>query len=123
MTLIFRRNIAGVTQRVGEIPLRLDEEQEISLFEWTATAVDKTSDLKVALRDLNSKYQDQAQIIQKFNDQLEDLIQAKREHENSLMEKFRDLLNAKKLKIRDQQRLLATAKIDPQKGSILYRSS
>lgn len=68
------------------------------------------------MRDLNTKYQTQADIIKKLNEQLEDLIRAKQEHETLLLEKFQALLNAKKLKIRDQQRLLAGAKVDPQKG-------
>ena len=116
LTLVFRRNISGVTQRLGEISLQLDENQEIALFEWTAIAADRASDLEIARRDLNVKYQDQSKIIQKLSEQLEDLIEAKKEHENMLLEKFQALLNAKKLKIRDQQRLLATAKVDPRKG-------
>jgi hypothetical protein len=46
---------------------------------------------------------------------LEDLIAAKATHENELLKKFCDLLNEKKSKIRDQQRLLASAKVDPVK--------
>jgi hypothetical protein len=53
------------------------------------------------------------------------LIRAKEEHEDALLHKFAELLNAKKLKIRDQQRLLATAKVDAEKGTylILTRSA
>lgn len=117
LTLVFRRNISGVTQRLGEISLQMDENQEIALFEWTATAADKASDLETALRDLDVKYQNQSKTIQKLSEQLDDLIEAKKEHENMLLEKFQALLNAKKLKIRDQQRLLATAKVDPRKAA------
>lgn len=116
LTLVFRRNISGVTQRLGEISLQLDENQEIALFEWTATAADQVGDLETALRDLNVKYQDQSKISQKLSEQLDELIEAKKEHETRLLEKFQALLNTKKLKIRDQQRLLATAKVDPHKG-------
>lgn len=45
--------------------------------------------------------------------QLEDLLKAKKDDEHQLLEKFRDLLNEKKLKIRQQQRLLAAADVDP----------
>lgn len=116
LILAIRRNISGVTQRLGEIILYLDEDQEISLFEWTATAADKAEKLETALGDLDFKYQDQSRKVHKLSEQLEDLIEAKKEHENTLLEKFRDLLNAKKLKIRDQHRLLASAKVDPRKG-------
>lgn len=47
--------------------------------------------------------------------QLEDLLKAKDDDERQLLEKFRDLLNEKKLKIRQQQRLLASAEVDPEK--------
>lgn len=46
---------------------------------------------------------------------LEDLIQAKDKDETALLEKFRDLLNEKKVRIREQQRLLASAEVDPDK--------
>jgi len=116
LILVFRRNISGITQRLGEIAFRQDNDEAIELYEWAAAAADTTTDLARAMRDLNTKYQAQADTIKKLNEQLEDLIQAKKQHETLLLEKFQALLNAKKLKIRDQQRLLAGAKVDPQKG-------
>lgn len=116
LVLVFRRNISGITQRLGEITFRQDNDEAIELYEWAAAAANTTTDLSRAMRDLNSKYQSQADTIKKLNEQLEDLIRAKKEHETLLLEKFQALLNAKKLKIRDQQRLLAEAKVDPQKG-------
>jgi len=54
--------------------------------------------------------------INKLNGQLEELINAKSEHESQLISKFVQLLNEKKLKIRNQQRLLASARVDPSKS-------
>lgn len=116
LLLIFRRNISGITQRLGEIVLRKDDDEAIELYDWAAVAADRTRDLAKAMQDLDTKYQAQSNVIKKLNEQFEDLIQAKRDHETSLLQKFQALLNAKKLKIRDQQRLLAGAKVDPQKG-------
>jgi hypothetical protein len=45
--------------------------------------------------------------------QLDDLVKAKKSHQDEMLRKFAALLNTKKLKIRDQQRLLAHAKVDP----------
>lgn len=42
-------------------------------------------------------------------------MQLKTENETQLLEKFSLLLNEKKLKIRDQQRLLASSNVDPSK--------
>ena len=117
LLLVFRRNISGITQRLGEIVLRKDEDEAIELYDWAAAAADMTANLATAIRDLDGKYQAQSEMIKKLNEQLEDLIQAKKDHERSLMEKFVTLLNAKKLKIRDQQRLLAGAKVDPRTGN------
>lgn len=43
-------------------------------------------------------------------------MEAKSQHENQLLANFAQLLNEKKLKIRNQQRLLASATADPTKG-------
>lgn len=44
-------------------------------------------------------------------------MHAKTEHENRLVANFVQVLNEKKLKIRNQQRLLASATVDATKGS------
>lgn len=46
---------------------------------------------------------------------MDELVKAKAEDETQLLEKFRDLLNEKKVKIRQQQRLLASAEVNPEK--------
>ena len=116
LAIIIRKNILGITQRLGEISLRKDDSQEIDSIKWAATAVMSFNTVEKNMEDLRVKYEEQSLIIEKLSQQLEELIKAKIEHENALIGKFRDLLNAKKLKIRDQQRLLATAKVDPRKG-------
>lgn len=50
-----------------------------------------------------------------MNLQLDELILAKKEHEDSLLEKCALLINEKKGKIRDQQRLLAVANVNSKK--------
>ena len=121
LSFVIRRNISGITQRLGEITLKaLDDEEagdRVELLDWLAIAVDRTASLEKKVEDLGSKYEEQGNTIQKLNQQLDELIEAKKEHEALLLEKFQALLNAKKLKIRDQQRLLASAKVDPQTGA------
>lgn len=118
LVIIFRKNISGITQRLGEISLRKDENQEIDSISWAATAVTRSTDLDTEVKDLKAKYEEQGRTIDKLNQQLENLIQAKLEHENSLLSKFRELLNAKKSKIRDLHRALARVKVDPQSGKL-----
>ncbi|KAB2579751.1 DNA double-strand break repair and VJ recombination XRCC4 [Lasiodiplodia theobromae] len=113
LKLTVRKNIEGITQRLGVIPLPEDRNTEIEFFEWTAIAVNAASVARGDARDLQNKCEAQQVTINKLKSQLDDLIQAKQDHEGALLAKFQDLLNAKKLKIRDQQRLLAGAKVDP----------
>ena len=47
---------------------------------------------------------------------MHELIEAKKDHERILISKFGDLLNAKKLKIREQQRLLVKANVEGYRG-------
>ena len=53
---------------------------------------------------------EQTQAVDKLNQQLEELIQAKKEHEDLLLLRCAVLLNEKKAKIRDQQRLMNVTK-------------
>lgn len=50
--------------------------------------------------------------VDELKDQLEELIEAKKADETELLEKFRDLLNEKKVKIREQQRMLMANDVD-----------
>ncbi len=69
--------------------------------------------LEISIQNLTSQLAAQKETIAKLDEQLEELIQAKKSHEEELLGKFALLLNEKKLKIREQQRLLAGAKVDP----------
>ena len=112
-----RKNISGITQRLGEVILKKDEDQEIDTITWVSTAVVRSQVLEQEAEDLRTKSKEQGELMKKLNKQLEDLIASKADHENVLLGKFREILNTKKLKIRDQQRLLATAKVKQGKGS------
>ena len=116
LVITLRHNISGITQKLGEIVLKADVEQELDIIGWAYTAVERSNNLESEVQDLEAKYDEQSRTMEKLNKQLDDLIIAKREHEDSLLEKFRELLNTKKLKIRDQQRLLAGAKADPRQA-------
>ncbi len=109
----FRNNISGITQKLGEILLKQNEDEEIDAIKWCGVAVQRSTNLEAEIQDLTARYDEQGKTIEKLNNQLEELIEAKKTHEGHLLEKFRELLNSKKLKIRHQQRLLASAKVDP----------
>lgn len=74
--------------------------------------VSKASALGDQISSLTDKLQAAEDTIAKLNARLEELVTARRDHENRLMANFVRVLNEKKLKIRNQQRLLAGAKLD-----------
>jgi hypothetical protein len=53
-----------------------------------------------------------------LNSSISELVTSKKEHEDLLMANFVHVLNEKKLKIRNQQRLLAAAKVDGDKSML-----
>ena len=120
LSIIFRNNISGITQKLGEMVFRKDETLVLDIIGWTGTAVGKSYGLDREIQELTSKYDDQSKKMEKLNDQLDKLIKAKIEHEDCLLQKFRALLNTKKLKIRDQQRLLTSAKYEPKQAAKLH---
>lgn len=64
---------------------------------------------------LRIKYREQQEALDKLNGNFRELNQLKDDHEIQLLEKFNLLLNEKKLKVKNQQTLLAGAKVDPEK--------
>lgn len=116
MSIVFRKSISGITQRLGEIVLTENQDLELDTVSWISIAVERYHVLGQQVLDLTAKYESAQQIIAKLNSQLEELVTAKKDHEDALLAKFRDLLNSKKSKIRDQQRLLAGARVDPKRA-------
>ncbi|MCJ1391476.1 hypothetical protein MMC18_004340 [Xylographa bjoerkii] len=118
LSIVFRKNISGIHQRVGEIVLKQDEEQEIDTIAWLKNAICRADKLEGEIEELSSKFREQNELVKKLNLQIEDMIKAQENYVSSSLERFMILLNAKKLKIRDQQRLLATAKVDSKTGRL-----
>ncbi|TAQ86131.1 hypothetical protein B7494_g5533 [Chlorociboria aeruginascens] len=114
MIITIQKRIEGITQRLGTLTLP-SQEEEVSIFDWCGLALSRSSTLSSALTTLQSQYATQQRTIQTLQSSLEELIKTKNDHENELLEKFALLLNEKKLKIRDQQRLLAVSNVDAKK--------
>ncbi|KAI1272598.1 hypothetical protein F5Y07DRAFT_288351 [Xylaria sp. FL0933] len=115
VSLSFRKNIQGITQRLGSINLDENDRTEISPFDWCVSAIESRTKVTEELAAATAKIESLENSINELKAQLEDFIASKEEDETQMLEKFRDLLNEKKLKIRQQHRLLAAAKVDPEK--------
>ncbi|KAK0386481.1 hypothetical protein NLU13_6316 [Sarocladium strictum] len=109
IALTVRKIIQGTTHRLGSITLNYTESEEIGLFDWCVAAVDASVDGRKALSDVESQKEALEADVKDYKRQLDELIQAKNDDETVLLQKFRDLLNEKKLKIREQQKIIAAA--------------
>lgn len=85
------------------------------MFEWCGLTLNAKQGATKELADLKEKLHEKNEETKKLNDTLKELVDLKNAHEDDLAQKFSILLNEKKLKIRDQQRLLAAANVDPEK--------
>ncbi|KAI9725439.1 MAG: hypothetical protein M1828_003110 [Chrysothrix sp. TS-e1954] len=110
LTLSVRQELSGITRTFGSVSLPYSPETEIGLFDWTALSTLSCNELSSKVETLTSTVADQDGALKRLQAQLDELIEAKKQHEDEILEKCRQLLNTKKLKIRDQQRLLAGAK-------------
>ncbi|KAF7502526.1 hypothetical protein GJ744_005631 [Endocarpon pusillum] len=115
VTITLRNRIDKITQRLGSVDLSQDDDAEIQLFDWCGSAIDQRSVLEAEQSDLRSKYESAQATVTSLEAKLEEFVKAKADHEEELISKFVLLLNEKKLKIRNQQRILSTAKVDKKK--------
>ncbi|KAK8199995.1 uncharacterized protein BKA78DRAFT_303091 [Phyllosticta capitalensis] len=116
INLTLRKNIAGVTQRIGAIRLPEDNDTEISLFHWAGDAVLREDAERREKKAAQATVVTKENECRKYKGQCENFTKVKPNHETAILAKTTTMMNAKKLKIRDLQRLLACAKVDPAAG-------
>lgn len=91
------------------------EKVEMSLFDWCGTIITSKDKSSHELHSLQTSLREKDAQIKKLEDSLSELVTLKERYDNALLEKFSLLLNEKKLKIRDQQRILASSNINQAK--------
>ncbi|KNG80818.1 hypothetical protein ANOM_011055 [Aspergillus nomiae NRRL 13137] len=123
LVITIRKRIQTITQRLGSVTLRQDDQQSIQLFDWAGLAAVRAYTLEQRFTSLLARYRSAETMIRQLNKQLEEFVSAKTQHEEQLIVNFVQLLNEKKLKIRNQQRLLATAKVDREKVSCIQNAT
>ncbi|KAL4788407.1 hypothetical protein BJX76DRAFT_353162 [Aspergillus varians] len=119
LVIIVRKRIQAITQKIGSLTLQQNDEQGIELFEWSNLAITRANILEQRFNSLLGRFRTAENTINLLNKQLEEFISSKTQHEQQLMSGFVQLLNEKKLKIRNQQRLLTSAKVDTEKLSTM----
>lgn len=119
ITITIRRRVAGINQRLGAITLNHKADEAIQLFDWCGSAALEREQFKADLAAETAKVEDLDARVTELKDQLDELTQAKKVREAELLEKLCGLLNEKKVKIREQQLLLKSARMDESKLAAL----
>jgi hypothetical protein len=97
-----------VQHTLGSLKLEPTDD-EFDLFAYLNTAIEARETAENGSESLKSDLAAANVKVTALERQLKDLTEAKLAHENALLSKFSGLINSKKLKIRDQQRLLTTS--------------
>ncbi|KAJ4362595.1 hypothetical protein N0V95_001400 [Ascochyta clinopodiicola] len=111
-----RQDVHGIKVTWGEIVLPKDDEFEFNPFEWAQASAQAHSQTLRELVELKARIDTEKDTIAELHAQLNDFIKTKDEAETAMLQQFMELLNEKKRKIRDQSRLLASAKVDKSTG-------
>ncbi|TWU78730.1 hypothetical protein ED733_006480 [Metarhizium rileyi] len=106
ISLVIRRQVEGFTQRLGSVTLNYNGNEAIELFEWCAASVDAVTQAKESSSASASQVEALQSSVDELKAQLDELVAAKQEDEVAMLQKFRDLLNEKKVKIREQQKII-----------------
>lgn len=112
-TITIRKIVGAITQTLGRVELRQKKDEETDLFDWIDAAAASSDHLRTQLQEFQTSSTEQQDEIARLKAELDELTKAKHDHEKELLSKCAALLNEKKLKIRDQQRLLSHSKVDP----------
>ncbi|KAH0062809.1 hypothetical protein KCU86_g25354, partial [Aureobasidium melanogenum] len=93
LTITIRNKISGITQRLGVITLDKDEDEDIQLYDWTGFAVSRADGLAHQLATFQSTVAEHQKTIDDLTAQLDDLVKAKKSHQDEMLRKFAALLN------------------------------
>lgn len=97
---------------LGEIVLTQDDEFEFNPFAWAQVSAMAHLQTMSEISELRAQMKKEQDTIVKLSAQLDDFIKTRDETEAAMLQYFMELLNEKKRKIRDQNRLLAGVKIE-----------
>lgn len=114
LVISLRTSVQDITQQLGSIELaNTKDESGVDLWAWANQLADQRDELRKQAAEQDEQASSEARNVDVLQKQLDDLVQAKTEHERELMTKFAMLLNEKKFELRRLQQVLSTAKVDP----------
>lgn len=92
--------------------MRYETNETIELFDWCGISADALTQSQQSAAESVSKLSGVQASVEDLKRQLDELIQAKQEDELVLLESLKDLLNEKKVKIRQQQAIIAELSVN-----------
>lgn len=90
-------------------------EASIELFDWCAESIRGRDKLERDVVELRREHESLKTLVAEETAKIQELARSKQEFEATHDSWLKDLLNEKKVKIRTQEQLLATAHVDPDK--------
>ncbi|ODA81627.1 hypothetical protein RJ55_00128 [Drechmeria coniospora] len=106
ISLTIRRQVQGITQRLGAITLKCNQDEQLDLFQWCGWSLKALAKSKQETALSSRGAQELEGAVMSLQAELDDLIKAKAEDESALLQKFCLLLNEKKAKIREQKQII-----------------
>lgn len=109
--------LPDMQRKSGELKLRrsIAAESSIDIFDWCAEAVSARRRLERDVAELRRKQDDLQKLVAAETARFRELERSKHEFEQQHDSWLKDLLNEKKVKIRMQEQILATAHVDQSK--------
>ena len=120
LVITFQNRIGGITQRIATIELAEADADEESFIEWTKLAVARENAAEDRMVTLEAEIEAYKKKTEELEATMSRFVKAKSEYEKNLFAKFALLLNEKKVKIRNQQRILKTSDLKPAKLEELH---
>ena len=91
--------------------------KELQVLDWCATSATAVAETKDTLSKSRAKVEELEASVAELRKLLDELVQSKQVDETAMLHKFRDLLNEKKVKIREQQKILNSGALTTVKSS------
>lgn len=117
MFIDVRRPLSRDSELLGTLKLRKSHKAEASveLFDWCSESIGARDKLERDFVELRREHESLKALVAGETAKFQELARTKHEFEATHDSWLRDLLNEKKVKIRMQEQILATAHVDPAK--------
>ncbi|CAN8103864.1 unnamed protein product [Discula destructiva] len=125
MFIDVRSKVSGRAKALGTLKLRKSNKAEASveLFDWCVETIKARDKLAHDVCELRREHDALRSLVAEETAKIQELARGKKEFEAAHDSWLKDLLNEKKVKIRTQEQLLATARVDPDKLAAAAKTS